>query len=130
MMEKSEILVVEDDPLVSEIIAAAFDDNYTTTIVETAAGAMEILRRGGVRLMLLDCTLPDGAGGELIPEADRIGAAVILMSGDPGRMPKLADRPRPFVLKPFSLAGLLDTVETVLASFSPGVSGAPGPSGP
>jgi hypothetical protein len=38
------------------------------------------------------------------------------MSGDPGRMAKLTDQPRPFVLKPFTLAGLLDTVETVLAS--------------
>jgi DNA-binding response OmpR family regulator len=116
MMEKSEILVVEDDPLVSEVIAAALDDSYSTTMAETTAEALGILRRGGVRLMLLDCTLPDGAGGELIPEADRAGAAVILMSGDPGRMAKLTDQPRPFVLKPFTLAGLLDTIEAVLAS--------------
>jgi DNA-binding response OmpR family regulator len=116
MVDKYEILVVEDDPLVSEVIAAALDDSYSTTMAETTAEALGILRRGGVRLMLLDCTLPDGAGGELIPEADRAGAAVILMSGDPGRMAKLTDQPRPFVLKPFTLAGLLDTIEAVLAS--------------
>jgi DNA-binding NtrC family response regulator len=112
----NEILVVEDDPLVSEVIAAALDDRYRTTVVETATEATEVLRRGGVRVMLLDCTLPGGISDELIPEADRTGAAVILMSGDPGRMAKLTDQPRPFVLKPFSLAGLIDTVETVLAS--------------
>jgi DNA-binding NtrC family response regulator len=116
MTEKTEILVVEDDALVSEVIAAALDDAYRTTIVETATEAMEILRRGGIRLMLLDCTLPGGVDADLIPEADRVGAAVVLMSGDPGRMEKLTDQPRPFVLKPFTLAGLLDTVETVLAS--------------
>jgi hypothetical protein len=38
------------------------------------------------------------------------------MSGDPERMRQLSDRPRPFVRKPFSLAGLLETVETVLAT--------------
>jgi DNA-binding NtrC family response regulator len=115
-MQMNEILVVEDDPLVSEVIAAALDDRYRTTVVETATEATEVLRRGGVRVMLLDCTLPGGISDELIPEADRTGAAVILMSGDPGRMAKLTDQPRPFVLKPFSLAGLIDTVETVLAS--------------
>jgi DNA-binding response OmpR family regulator len=115
-MDNGKILVVEDDPLVSEVIAAALDDSYSTTIVETAAGASEILRRGGVRLMLLDCTLPGGVGVDLIQEADRAGAAVVLMSGDPGRMTQLTDQPRPFVLKPFSLAALLDTVEKVLAS--------------
>jgi DNA-binding response OmpR family regulator len=123
MMEKSVILVVEDDPLVSEVIAAALDDSYDIIVVETAPEAMEILRRGAVRLMLLDCTLPGGLGAELLPEADRSGAAVILMSGDPGRMSKLTDQPRPFVLKPFSLVGLIETVETVLASTAakPGV---------
>jgi DNA-binding response OmpR family regulator len=119
MVDKYEILVVEDDPLVSEVIAAALDDSYSTTIVETATEATEMLRRGGVRLMLLDCTLPGGVGVDLVQEADRAGTALILMSGDPGRMAKLTDRPRPFVLKPFSLAGLLDTVEEVLASSSP-----------
>jgi DNA-binding response OmpR family regulator len=119
MMEKSEILVVEDDPLVSEVIAAALDDGYSITIVETATAAMEILRRGGVRLMLLDCTLPGGVGVDLIPVADQAGTAVVLMSGDPQRMTKLTDQPRPFILKPFSLAGLLDTVETLLVSAPP-----------
>ena len=116
MTEKIEILVVEDDSLVSEVIAAALDDTYTTTIVESATEAMKVLRRGGIRLMLLDCTLPGGVDADLIPEADRAGTAVILMSGDPGRMAQLSDQPRPFVLKPFTLTGLLDTVETVLAA--------------
>jgi DNA-binding NtrC family response regulator len=116
MTEKSEILVVDDDLLVSEVIAAALDDSYATIIVETASEAIQVLRRGGIRLMLLDCTLPGGVDAELIPEADRAGTAVILMSGDPGRMAKLSVQPRPFVLKPFTLTGLLDTVETVLAS--------------
>jgi DNA-binding NtrC family response regulator len=119
MTEKQGILVVEDDPLVSEVIAAALDDTYPTTIVETAAEALVLVQRGGFRLMLLDCTLPGGVDENLLPEADRAGTAVILMSGDPGRMAKLTDQPLPFVLKPFTLTGLLDTVETVLAAAAP-----------
>jgi DNA-binding NtrC family response regulator len=115
MTEKCQILVVEDDPLVSEVIAAALDDRYPTTIVDTATEALRLLRGGDFRLMLLDCTLPGGVDVNLLPEADRIGTAVILMSGDPGRMLKLTDQPRPFVLKPFTLARLLETVETALA---------------
>jgi len=65
---------------------------------------------------LLDCTLPGGVDVNLLPAADRSGTAVILMSGDPGRMAKLTDQPRAFVLKPFTLSGLLDTVRSVLAS--------------
>jgi DNA-binding NtrC family response regulator len=116
MSEENRILVVEDDTLVSEVIAAALDDTYDITVVTTAAEALALLHDGGFRLMLLDCTLPGGMDANLMPEADRAGTAVILMSGDPGRMAKLTDQPRPFVLKPFTLAGLLDTVETVLAA--------------
>src|ERR1700761_7159604 len=118
MTELSTILVVEDDPLVSEVIAAALDDEYSTRIVETSSEALEALRAGGIRLMLLDCTLPGGVDVDLIPEADRHDTAVVLMSGDPGRMAKLTDQPRPFVLKPFTLTGLLDTVREVLGSTS------------
>jgi DNA-binding NtrC family response regulator len=114
MMEKTHILVVEDDPLVSEVIAAAFDDCYQTTLVGTASEALEHLRNGGINLMLLDCTLPGGLDASLLPEADRLGAQVVLMSGDRSRIDKLADAPRPFVLKPFTLVSLLETVEQVL----------------
>jgi len=119
MTETQQILVVEDDPLVSEIIAAALDDTYPTIVVETAEAAMDRLRLGDVRLMLLDCTLPGGIGPDLLPEADRIGSAVILMSGDPGRAQRLSDQPRPFLLKPFSLGSLMEMVAKVLAETPP-----------
>jgi DNA-binding NtrC family response regulator len=116
MTQQPKVLVVEDDHLVSEVIAAALDDIYAVVLVETAGQALEVLREGGIRLMLLDCTLPGGIDVNLIPEADRAGAALILMSGDPGRIEKLVDHPRPFILKPFTLSGLIDKVEAVLGA--------------
>lgn len=119
MTDQGAILVVEDDPLVSEVVSLALGDSYTVVMAQTAQQALEALRRGGIRLMLLDCTLPGGIDASLIPEADRGGATVILMSGDPERMRKLVDQPRPFILKPFTLAGLLERVDAAWAS-SPG----------
>ena len=116
MSEQNRILVVEDDPLVSEVITAALDDTYRITVVDNASAAVDLLQDREFRLMLLDCTLPGGVDINLIPEADKAGTAVVLMSGDPGRMAKLTEQPLPFVLKPFSLSGLIDTVEAVLAA--------------
>ena len=87
MTERNAILVVEDDPLVSEVIAAALDDEYSISIVETASEALTLLRAGGIRLMLLDCTLPGGVDVDLIPEADPE-----LVAGAPSA---LADKPAP-----------------------------------
>jgi DNA-binding response OmpR family regulator len=115
MSERSQILVVEDDTLVSEVIEAALDVDYRITVVETASAAMELLRKGGIRLMLLDCTLPGGLDADLLPEADRQGTLVIMMSGDPGRMDALAAQGRPFVLKPFTLGELVTAVQRVLS---------------
>ena len=116
MTDQDAILVVEDDPLVSEVVSLALGDSYAVAMAQTAQQALGRLRQGGIRLMLLDCTLPGGIDANLIPEAERSGAAVILMSGDPGRMQKLVDQPRPFILKPFTLSGLLETVDAAWAS--------------
>jgi len=116
MSERSQILVVEDDTLVSEVIEAALDSRYQVTVVETANAAIDLLRRGGIRLMLLDCTLPGGLDADLLPEADRQGTLVIMMSGDPGRMDALATQGRPFVLKPFTLGDLVSAVQRVLST--------------
>ena len=115
MTGKAHILVVEDDPLVSEVVAAALDDSYRTSLVETSAEAMARMRDGDIDLMLLDCTLPGGLDAQLIPQADKAGIPVILMSGDPARAENLADQPLPFVLKPFTLTSLLNTVGEVIS---------------
>jgi len=115
---KPRILVVEDDLLVSEVIVAALDDDFETALVETSAAAAERLSGGNFDLMLLDCTLPDGIGEELLPGADALGVPVLLMSGDPSRVERLAAQARPFVLKPFTLTELVDAVEEMLSARS------------
>jgi DNA-binding response OmpR family regulator len=114
MLGRPHILVVEDDPLVAEVIVAALDEDYTASIVETSAAALDRLSGGGIDLMLLDCTLPDGIDRQLIPQSDRIGVPVVFMSGDPQRMEGLAAQPRPFILKPFTLGDLVAAVQRAI----------------
>ena len=116
MANQSRILVVEDDPLVSEVVVDALDGLYQTSCAETAAAALEQLRAGGIDAMLLDCTLPGGIDPHLVPTADQSGVPVILMSGHPDRVDSVSGGGRPFILKPFSLTALLATIEQVVPS--------------
>src|SRR5215469_12814623 len=119
MTARSHILVVEDDPLVSELVVDALDDIYRTSRAETAAAAIECLRAGGIDAMLLDCTLPGGLDPHLVPMADESGVPVILMSGHPDMMERVPGTPRACIQKPFSLSALLSTIESVIPRGGP-----------
>ena len=108
------ILVVEDDPLVSEVVVDALDGVYDTSCAETAAAAIERLRAGGIDAILLDCTLPGGLDPHLVPMADNSGVPVILMSGHPDMMDRVPGAARPWIQKPFSLTTLLAAIESVI----------------
>ncbi len=113
MTARPHILVVEDDQLVSEVVIDALEDRYDTSHAEDAASALDRLRRGGLALILLDCTLPAGLGKELIPAADAASVPIILMSGNP-EMAEHVPGNRPFVLKPFTLSDLMEAVGDIL----------------
>lgn len=114
MIARSHILVVEDDPLISELVVDALDEVYRTSRAATAAAAIECLRAGGIDAMLLDCTLPGGLDPHLVPMADEAGVPIILMSGHPDMQDRVPGRIRHCIQKPFSLTLLLDTVASVL----------------
>jgi DNA-binding NtrC family response regulator len=114
MADRSHILVVEDDPLVSEVVTDALDGLYRISRAENSAVAIQYLRAGGVHAMLLDCTLPGGLDPDLMPLADETGVPVILMSGHPDMMERIASGCRPSILKPFSLSLLLKTIRSVV----------------
>lgn len=113
MPELRHILVIEDDPLVADVVTEVLSDSYETSLAETAADGVRVLRQVRVDLLLLDCTLPGGLGEDLLPAADAANIPVILMSGNPETAANVPGERR-FVLKPFSVAGLLETVEAVL----------------
>ena len=112
--QNKRILVVEDDPLVSEVVVDALDGLYDTSRAENSAVAMEYLRAGGIDAMLLDCTLPGGLDPHLVPMADDTGVPVILMSGHPDMLDRVPGAPRACIQKPFTLTALLATIESVI----------------
>jgi len=114
-IERLHILVVEDDPLVAEVVADVLADRYVTSRAETAAAALVCLRAGRIDAMLLDCTLPGGLDARLVPTADELGVPVVLMSGYPEPATEVAGGGRPFLPKPFPLATLLTTLQRVVA---------------
>ena len=116
MASLSHILVVEDEPLIQEVVADALDGLYETSHAENSAAAMDLLRAGGVDAVLLDCTLPGGLDPALVPMADQTGVPVILMSGHPEMMERVPGSGRPRIQKPFSLSVLLDTIERAVSA--------------
>jgi two-component system OmpR family response regulator len=108
-----EVMVVDDDPAIAELVAAALMAHGMTVVARgSAQDAWEAFcEHGPFDAVLIDRLLPGEDGGHL---ADRLCAAgqrperVVIMSG-------FHDRPAAYALlpKPFSLASLVATVDDV-----------------
>jgi CheY-like chemotaxis protein len=108
------ILVVEDDELVSEVLAEALQGSYRAASVGSAPAALERLGDRRYDLILLDCLIP-GGGAELVIElAERLGIPLVLMSGMAERAAAASVGRHKFIAKPFSIDELLRTVEASL----------------
>jgi DNA-binding NarL/FixJ family response regulator len=65
------IAVVDDHPIVRQGIVAALEDEQDLEVVgtaESAEEALELVRRLGPEVVLLDLELPDMSGVEAIPQ--------------------------------------------------------------
>jgi DNA-binding NarL/FixJ family response regulator len=110
------VLVVEDQALVREAIVATFHHEPGFTVVQ--AGSLTEARRllEGVDIAILDLSLPDGSGADLIPElhaANPHATAVVLTSSiDPGEAAQALQRGAAAVLNKLDhLDQLLATVK-------------------
>jgi CheY-like chemotaxis protein len=107
------ILVVDDDPGVREGVRALLEsEGYTVVTASDGAEAIEKLREGGVRLVLLDLAMPVVDGWQFLArrESDPAfpRAPVVLLSG----LPFIRDAPgvADFIRKPIDSDRLLDCV--------------------
>jgi DNA-binding response OmpR family regulator len=115
MNPKSRILVVEDQALIAALITDALSDTYEVVRAQTVPDAVDQLLSADIHLILLDCVLPGGTMWQVVLEADRQNVPVVLMTGDAGEMREVVGGPRPYILKPFSLAALLDVIDAQIA---------------
>lgn len=87
MAETAHILVVDDDPAVrGVIVACAAKAGYRVDEAEDAAGLRAWLEHGGLDLILLDVSLPDGNGLALAREVRAkldVGIIMVTEKGSP-----------------------------------------------
>jgi CheY-like chemotaxis protein len=114
MTDRRCILIVEDEPLVAEVVVDALSDTYRTVTVDAAPEALEQIRLGGIDLVLLDYLLPGGGSGQVLASADAAGVPVVVMSGDAERQSELSAGRHPFVAKPFRIEDLISAVNAAV----------------
>ena len=127
---KPRILIVEDEPAISDNIQFVLEGEALDTVrVATGGAALPVLREGRVDLIVLDVGLPDISGFELVKEIRRThGTPIILLTARTSEIDRVlglelgADD---YVAKPFSPRELAARVRAVLRRAAP----APGPSG-
>jgi PAS domain S-box-containing protein len=116
------VLLVEDDVEVGEMVAAMLEGlGHTVERAETAAAALDVLRRSpAVDLLLTDLVMPGGKTGvELAHEAVtlRPDLPVILSSGYVGEALLSAEgAPWPMLRKPYAADALARAIEGVAAN--------------
>jgi len=83
------ILIVEDSPLVTEAFEILFGEaGYAVHSARTVAEAVQLGKEQPIDLMLLDLSLPDGSGLEVLDalrEHGRLPRATLAMTGHTDR---------------------------------------------
>lgn len=115
------ILIVEDSALVTDAFALLFGEaGYTVLSARTVADATRVGREKSVDLMLLDLTLPDGSGLEVLGalrESGHAPRATLAMTGhtDPELRRKCLNAGCADVMvKPVHIRDLLRQIERLL----------------
>ena len=75
------------------------------------ADAVDRLLCDGIDLVLLDCALLYGPDWQVALEADRQNIPVVFMTEDPGQAKELVGGARPYLIKPFAMAALIDLID-------------------
>ena len=115
-----EVLVVEDDPLIVSFMRTALrKSGHHVHSAGSGEAARELLRDGAIDLLLLDLTLPDMDGLDLLRDLRQSGSdvpvVVVTSRSDPAdRATALELGVEDYVVKPFPLRDLLALVTRVL----------------
>jgi len=117
--DKPVILVVDDDPVVSETLKAVFDARFNVLFAGTAQESLTVVAREPVTLVFLDVQLPDKDGLEVlkkIKEYDSRISVVMVTATDSAKtaVEALQSGACHYVTKPFDPHELLAIAEKAL----------------
>lgn len=116
------VLVVDDEPLVAELLLdALLETGLSARVVGSVAEALKVVAEHPVRAMLADVQLPDGSGVELVRRALLLRPALIghvaLITGGGDSAEKIGVPPGmdwPVLGKPFRLEQVAKLVRSIL----------------
>jgi CheY-like chemotaxis protein len=115
------VLIVDDEPVVRETIAAILEtQGFTVLAAPDAECAIEAAKNaGGIDVVVLDLTMPGSSADETHSALRKLlpHAGVLLTSGysEPGIVDRLCeDRRTRFIQKPFSAESLAQQVVALL----------------
>lgn len=125
-MLRAKALLVDDDPLVSEVIRTSFQQaGWRVAAASDAASALRLFASEPVDLVLADINLPDGSGRDLVSRMHRLrDCAVIYVTSRGGaddRLQGLEDGDD-YVVKPVDVRELEARARAVLRRYRPNVS--------
>ena len=119
MSDAEKILVVDDEPYITELLSAALRfEGFSVDVAATGAEALRLARSGRPDLVMLDVMLPDFDGGEVCRRlregGDRV--PVVFLTARDSTEDKVAGLAMgdDYVTKPFSLDELVARVHAVL----------------
>jgi DNA-binding response OmpR family regulator len=127
------ILIVEDEADLADTYRRLLDRRgWTAVVVATRRAGLDALQ-GRPALAIVDRSLPDGDGLEVVQAATAAGTPAIMISGrdwaDTRRL-ALGAGAAGFLGKPFSTRDLLALIDTVTGSPPAGPGPGPAPAGP
>jgi len=115
------VLVVDDEPLVAELLLGALDDDgLQGRVVGTLREALEAVRSGGLRALIIDVCLPDGNGVELLRQVlalrpELTGHVALVTGSTQGReaLGLTAADQMPLLTKPFRMEQITRLVRSI-----------------
>lgn len=116
---RKHILIIEDDPLISETLAEFLSSTYTITTVATGLAGVKAIKRGIFDLVILDLNLPDISGKEVCRKSRAAGSTVpiLILTGNDEIEEKITSLDfgaDDYVLKPFNYSELCARIRALL----------------
>ena len=114
-MTKPLVLVIEDDPQLSQIFTFTLSESFETEAITDGTQALTRLSEVVPRLIVLDINLPGVSGAQILhsiradPRFD--STRVILATANPRQADELRDKADIVLLKPVSILQLRDFAE-------------------
>jgi DNA-binding response OmpR family regulator len=112
------ILLIEDEPVVSQVVTWCLEDWLGTEVdlAPNGAVAFEKIRHGGYALAIIDGRIPGASGLQLAELAVEKEIPVLLTTGHPEMAARLDDAGFPYLFKPFALDILLLKLKATVAA--------------